>query len=1098
MSLFGAGNANETPRLHQLKITQSVNGIVVPIIFGRPRVPINLLWNGDLSSTKESAGGKGGGKDGTEWDYKSSVVGVLCEGKVAAIGNIWSSNGRLTTAGTSDLFTLVFSGTGTTISLAVSQAPLFAVDNGVSYAASYSVTANDYGSSGSVTLAGTQQVPMKLVTGTPTAGEYSTDGAGNYMFAAADAGKTVTISYTYSLYTLGATEDYNVPDTSPYELTVENQTSYASDGGVIYVATGLPLTKVGGTPSVAGTYNPNGGNYLFAPADANAAVAISYNWKQNNSNVKSTATLAISLIEGTQSQSPWSYLTSTHASQAFGYSGLALVVGQNMDMGTDATLPPYNYEVCMASATVALPGGSGIPSIVGGGIVDADVAASIIQLLTNPLFGAEFDGTIDASLTGIARNYWGANSFFISPVLDSQRTAAEIIDEWCEAGNVGPFWSEGKAKFIPYGDTTAVGNGFTFTPQTQPVVDLTDDDYLGSGTEDPITVTRKPWQDAFNQVKVQFTNRVNNYNPDIVYESDDYSINQFGLRQESQKDYSFLCTQAAATFAANIRLKRLVYIRATYNFTISAIRYGFLEPMDLVTLTDLWLGISKLPVRITSIKENDKYELEIEAEEFPWGTATATLYPKQVGEPYQPVGATTDPGNTTAHLYETTPQETVGAPNTIYAAACGSSSNWGGCEVWISSDGTTYTSVGKINGSNRIGVLTAALPAAADPDTTDTLSVALVTPGATLSSGTLADCNNFETLCAILNSDGSVELISYETATLTGPGAYNLTYLRRGVYGTKISAHAAGANFVRVDAGMFSFQYPAQYATQTIYGKFTSFNLFNTNEQSLAVVSNQAFTIPGTTLTAPAGTFSISPANPLSAQAVGSTAKITVASFTDTLGSASVSCTVANPITGLNQGQLYYVYYVDTGFVGGAITPIATQNPADFTGKVGYYLIGSITTPSVASGTYRPSTYSDTGANSTLTPTYAYDTNPTSSATVSGYHDAADGVVNGSCTFSGFAAVTSTAGMKLYVFADFECSGPNAPTVTISYNFNVGSGSVTLVAESSNTSSAIYSVTVPTGTFLSAISVTAATSGLTGVNSPESTAATDIYDIYIQ
>ena len=51
--------------------------------------------------------------------------------------------------------------------------------------------------------------------------------------------------------------------------------------------------------------------------------------------------------------------------------------------------------------------------------------------------------------------------------------------------------------------------------------------------------------------------------------------------------------------------------------------------------------------------------------------------------------------------------------------------NWGGCQVWISTDGNAYGLAGTIYRGARQGVLTANLPATADPDITDTLAVDL-------------------------------------------------------------------------------------------------------------------------------------------------------------------------------------------------------------------------------------------------------------------------------------------------------------------------------------------------------------------------------------
>jgi hypothetical protein len=174
----------------------------------------------------------------------------------------------------------------------------------------------------------------------------------------------------------------------------------------------------------------------------------------------------------------------------------------------------------------------------------------------------------------------------------------------------------------------------------------------------------------------------------------------------------------------------------------------------------------------------------------PIGVGTALPYPKQVsaGVPLDPLA---DPGDTNPPvLFEPPPGLTSGATEVWIIATGGA--NWGGCQIWLSLDGTTYAYAGTIYRGGRQGVLTAALPSHADPDTADTLSVDLTESHGQLLSGTMADADAFVTLCYC---DG--ELVCYQTATLTAAYKYNLTYLRRGVYGTPIGAHSSGAEFAR-------------------------------------------------------------------------------------------------------------------------------------------------------------------------------------------------------------------------------------------------------------------------------------------------------------
>jgi hypothetical protein len=167
----------------------------------------------------------------------------------------------------------------------------------------------------------------------------------------------------------------------------------------------------------------------------------------------------------------------------------------------------------------------------------------------------------------------------------------------------------------------------------------------------------------------------------------------------------------------------------------------------------------------------------------------------------------------------------------------------GGCQVWVSSDGNTYGLAGTIYRGARQGVLRSTLPSHVDPDTANTLSVDLTESQGQLLSGTQADADNFVTLSYC---DG--ELLSFEVATLTAAYKYDLTYLRRGVYGTPIGSHSSGANFARFgpnDPSLFRYRYPSSFIGQTIHVKLPGFNIFGQALQSLAGLTPTTYTLTG-------------------------------------------------------------------------------------------------------------------------------------------------------------------------------------------------------------------------------------------------------------
>jgi hypothetical protein len=144
----------------------------------------------------------------------------------------------------------------------------------------------------------------------------------------------------------------------------------------------------------------------------------------------------------------------------------------------------------------------------------------------------------------------------------------------------------------------------------------------------------------------------------------------------------------------------------------------------------------------------------------PIGVGTAPLYPR-LSTAGEGLDTLADPGDSNPPIIFEPPAALSGGALEVWIIASGGS-DWGGCQVWVSSDNATYALASTIYRGGRQGTLTAALASHADPDTVDTLSVDLNQSQGQLLSGTLADADNFVTLCYC---DG--ELVSYQTATLT-------------------------------------------------------------------------------------------------------------------------------------------------------------------------------------------------------------------------------------------------------------------------------------------------------------------------------------------
>jgi hypothetical protein len=572
--------------------------------------------------------------------------------------------------------------------------------------------------------------------------------------------------------------------------------------------------------------------------------AINQIWRGQS--IYTLAGLGLSLFTGATPQTPWSYLETAYPAQALAYQGTTYVCAANYDLSDSATLDNHNFEV------QGFFYGSGINGI------DADPAQIVGDFLTNAQYGIGFPAaSIDATtLYGSGgdasfQTYCKTAGLALSPALTDQETASSILGRWLQLCNTAAVWSGGLFRLIPYGDSSLSGGGVTFEPNVTPLYDLTDDDFKIDGNEDPLQVSRSDPYEAYNVWRLEIAERDNAYNLTTVESRDQNAIELYGMRIASTVTAHEICDPNVALMSGQLMLQRAVYIRNTYTFRLSW-EYCLLDPMDLVTVTDSILGLAKAPVRITEIEEDENGFLQVTAEEFPLGAATATLYATQAVS-NNPINRNLAPDPVNAPIIFEPPAPLAGATAQVWIAASGGSGgvadpNWGGAFVWLSLDGSSYSQIGTIVAPARQGVLTAALPAfsGTNPDTADTLPVNMTESGGVLTGGSALDAQLTSTLSIV---DG--ELFSYETATLSSANNYTLTTLYRGLYGTASTAHASGAPFARLDGAVFEYDLPARYVGQALYIKLQSFNVFGGGVQDLSSCAAYTYTPSGVAIDHP-------------------------------------------------------------------------------------------------------------------------------------------------------------------------------------------------------------------------------------------------------
>jgi len=123
-------------------------------------------------------------------------------------------------------------------------------------------------------LFGQFQRPLALARGTiKTSGKAKVARISGLAFANLYYGATPVAGQTATSFAEAGT----VAASSPYVVTVANAATFVGDEGVVYAASGLPLTKVATSPA-AGQYSVAAGVYTFDATDAGKAVLVTYTY----------------------------------------------------------------------------------------------------------------------------------------------------------------------------------------------------------------------------------------------------------------------------------------------------------------------------------------------------------------------------------------------------------------------------------------------------------------------------------------------------------------------------------------------------------------------------------------------------------------------------------------------------------------------------------------------------------------------------------------------------------------------------------------------------------------------------------------------------
>lgn len=157
-----------------------------------------------------------------------------------------------------------------------------------------------------------------------------------------------------------------------------------------------------------------------------------------------TTTTALGLTEflGSYTQSPWTYLTTNHPTEAYNYRGTAYLASGAYDLGARTGLPNLSFEV------------KGL--IYDSAIYDVVPPTIMSDMLQNAKYGALFPSAQIGDLSDFT-TYCKAMNIAVSPTYTTQQPASTVLAELALAGNAALVWSEGVLKVIPYADQTVSG-----------------------------------------------------------------------------------------------------------------------------------------------------------------------------------------------------------------------------------------------------------------------------------------------------------------------------------------------------------------------------------------------------------------------------------------------------------------------------------------------------------------------------------------------------------------------------------------------------------------------------------------------------------------
>ena len=247
------------------------------------------------------------------------------------------------------------------------------------------------------------------------------------------------------------------------------------------------------------------------------------------------------------------------------------------------------------------------------GYGDANPAAVLWEILTNKTWGRGLDPSfLDSESFAAAADFYYNEEIGLSFMIESQQSLSSVIETIRAHVNLAVWW-QGDRLYCRCLEDRA--NAYL------PLIQLSRDSIQN------VRFSRAAWPDTFNEIRVQFENRGNNFGSELAAAHDDANFAFLEQINSRKVDLPAISNRATATRVAQRLLTEQSYPLATISFTMARFHSG-LHPSAFVELAwPDWSGTGQTAYtywRVTEISDEGQNPdgIRVQMVEDAWSTPT--------------------------------------------------------------------------------------------------------------------------------------------------------------------------------------------------------------------------------------------------------------------------------------------------------------------------------------------------------------------------------------------------------------------------------------------------------------------------------------------